>query len=185
MDYGIKISKQGSNVLDNDKEHSPQASTLPVLPHLLMHLAVPYLEGAKKQLERYQIAALTLKVRPVVSVGECLHEVSSLFEDLSTISKYAEKCNHKNNKHQLWFDVRNYIRHNAREEFDKEDSSLKNLRAKRLELNPKLQLNIGFALDSIKVGGKIINLQEVKEYLDWAEDIIHATLVEAQKKGYV
>ena len=101
------------------------------------------------------------------------------------MGKYAEKCGNKNELHQLWFDVRNHIRHDVREEYDNETDSRKNKRAERLKLNPKLQTNIGFTIDSIKIGGTIVEIGQIKTYLDWAENIIVDILNDAKKRGYI
>jgi hypothetical protein len=120
MDQGIKVSKQGYNVTDTNSKRDNSPRNNSVLPHLLYALALPYLIGAKTQVKRYQIAASYLNERPVNGVYECLHEASTLFEDLNTIGKYAEKCGSENELHQLWLDVRNHIRHDIREEYDNE-----------------------------------------------------------------
>lgn len=185
MDQGIKVSKRGFNVLNIDKSRTKNFQEKRILPHLLYALALPYLNGAKKQAERYQIAALSLKEKPVIAVYECLHEASTLFEDLSTVGKYAEKCGHNNDQHQLWFDVRNHIRHDVREEFDNEDDLRKNKRAARLKLDPRLQTNIGFTENSIKVGGVTIELHQINTYIKWAESIIVGVLNDAKKKGEI
>lgn len=185
MDHGIKVSKQGVNVTDIDGKRAKKSTRKKSLPHLLYALALPYLFGAKKQVKRYQIEASTLKERPVNSVYGCLHEVSTLFEDLCTVGKYAEKCGNENELHQLWFDVRNHIRHDIREEFDNENDSRKNKRAKRLKLNPKLQTNISFSIEFIKVGGVVIKIKQINAYLAWAENIMIDILNDAKKKGYI
>lgn len=185
MTHVIRVSNQGFDVtnIDGKRVRKPSGATL--LPHLLYALALPYLFGAKKQIERYQQAASTLKERPVRGVYECLHEASTLFEDLSTVAKYAEMCGHKNKLHQLWFDVRNHIRHDVREEFDRESSLRKNKRTERLKLNPSLQTNLEFTDDSIKVGGVLIETEEINNYLEWAKVIIENTLNEARRKGHI
>lgn len=185
MDHGIKVSKQGFNVIDTNKKRTKKYTRKTSLPHLLYALALPYLFGAKKQIKRYQIAASTLKKRPVGGVYRCLHEASTLFEDLCTVSKYVEKCGNKNELHQLWFDVRNHIRHDIREEFDSENNTRKNKRAIRLKLNPKLQTSIGFSIESIKVGWTTIEIEQVNTYLAWAENIMMGILNDAKVKGYI
>ena len=185
INHGIKVSKQGFNVLNADSERTDKPRNNSSLPYLLYALALPYLLGAKKQVERYQVATLALKERPVNGVYECLHEASTLFEDLCTVGKYAEKCGNKNELHQLWFDVRNHIRHDVREEYDNEADSRKNKRAERLKLDPKLQTNIGFTVDAIKVGGTVIEIRQINSYLEWAEGIITDILNEAKKQGYL
>lgn len=185
MVQGIKVSKQGYSVtnINSDRNKIPRNNS--VLPHLLYALALPYLIGAKTQVKRYQIAASYLNEQPVNGVYECLHEVSTLFEDLNTIGKYTEKCGSENELHQLWLDVRNHIRHDIREEYDIESDLRKNKRAERLKLDPRLQTNIEFATDSIKIGGIIIEIDQINNYLKWAENIIVNILDNAKKQGYI
>lgn len=183
MDHGIKVSKQGYSVMDINSERDNKPRTKSVLPHLLYALAMPYLLGAKTQVSRYQVAASTLKENPVNGVYQCLHEASTLFEDLNTIGKYAEKCGSKNDLHKLWLDVRNHIRHDIREEYDNETSSQKNKRAESLKLDPKLQTNIGFTTEAIKVGGTVIEIGQINTYLRWAEGLMVGILSEAKARG--
>ena len=54
INHGIKVSKQGFNVLNADSERTDKPKNNSSLPYLLYALALPYLLGAKKQVERYQ-----------------------------------------------------------------------------------------------------------------------------------
>lgn len=181
----VRISKQGFDVMNVKKKRSKKPSKKDPLPHLLYALALAYLLGARKQVKRYQVAASTLKTRPVGGVYDCLHETSTLFEDLCTVGKYIEKCGERNKLHQLWFDVRNHIRHDVREEFDNSSDSRKNSRARKLKLNPKLQTDISFTPSSIKIGGTVVKIDEIKSYLDWADKIISGVMNQAKKEGYI
>lgn len=185
MSHGVKISHKGFSVTDLDKERSVKAINKKVLPHLLSSLALPYLLGAKTQVERYVFVASQLKTRPSIATMGCLHEASTLFEDLNTVVIYMRKCGKDHKLHQLWTDIRNHIRHAVREEFDKEDDSIKNKRAQRLNLDPKLQISIGFDIDAIKVGSTLIEVTQIKEYLAWAEGVIADILAKADSDGFV
>lgn len=184
VSYGLKISHKGFSVTDLSKERSPKTISKTVLPHLLSSLALPYLLGAKTQVERYVAVASQLKTQPTIATMGCLHEASTLFEDLNTVVIYMRKCGKDHKDHQLWMDIRNHIRHAVREEFDKEDDSVKNSRAQRLGLDPKLQINIGFDIDAIKVGETLVEMAQIKGYLAWAEDNIAKILSKAQKDGF-
>ncbi len=184
LSYGIKVSKRGFNVIDLNQERK-NIPTSDSPPHIRCALALPYLYGAKTQVKRYQIVASTLEKRPSGGVIECIHEASTLFEDLCTVSKYVEKCGNTHGLHKLWLDVRNHIRHDIREELNNESDSRKNSRAKRLKLDHKLQTSIGFSLDLIKVGKTEIKISEIVEYLDWADKIIAKVINEAKDKGQV
>jgi hypothetical protein len=182
MVHVIRVAKKGFNVLKPEEKRKELSIKTTPAP-LLYAIALTYLFGAKKQLDRYKIAALTLKKKPVMGVYECLHEASTLFEDLCTVGKYIEKCKEQHELHKLWFDVRNHIRHDVREEFDDETSLRKNNRAKRLKIDPQLQTDIEFSNDSIKIGEKVIEVNIINSYLAWAEKIIFSTLDEAKKRG--
>lgn len=185
MNFGIKLSKPGYDV--NDQGATSPRGPKPKRPdaHLLYSFAIPYLMGAHVTVQRYRQTASTLKTTPVVGVQSCLHEASTLFEDLTTISKYAEMCGDTHEKHQLWIDVRNHIRHDTREEYDKENKNWKNVRAERLGLDDRLQTNIGFSETAIKVGSVQITLDEIEEYLKWATELFNKTMNDARAKGYI
>jgi len=185
MDHGVKISHKGFSVTDLNKERSAKAISKTNLPHLLSGLALPYLLGAKTQVERYVFVASQLKTQPSIATMGCMHEASTLFEDLNTVVIYMRKCGKDHKNHQLWVDIRNHIRHAVREEFDKEDDLVKNERAQRLSLDPKLQISIGFDTDAIKVGGTLIELWEVNKYLVWAEGVIADILAKASEDGFI
>jgi len=183
-EHVIKVAKLGYDVIDPSKERSVNYSKKKTLPHLLSALALPYLIGARHQVIRYLEVASTLKNNSITGTQGCIHEVSTLFEDLNTVSKYMKKCGNENELHELWLDVRNHIRHDIREELDSENRKKKINRARRLKLDPKLQMSMGFTVDYIRVGGTIIEIKQIISYLDWADDIIAAILEEAKKKGY-
>lgn len=185
MSYGVRVSKPGYDVFDPDKKRGQISPAENTLPNLLSSLALPYLLGSKHQLQRYKTAASTLKDSNSLGTLVCLHEASTLFEDLNTIAKYVEMCGHKNKLNKLWLDVRNNIRHDIREEYDNESSLRKNKRAKRLGLHPNLQTNIGFDLDGIKVGETLIEVNQISKYIAWAENIFTITLSKAEKEGFL
>lgn len=185
MTHVVKISKKGVNVMNTTKGRVPESGEKNPLPHLLYAIALAYLFGAREQVKRYQIEATTLTKRPVLGVYGCLHEASTLFEDLCTVAKYIERYGKTNDQHQLWFDVRNHIRHDIREEFDNENSSRKNSRARRLKLNPGLQTDIGFDPKYIKIGGITITIEQINNYLDWSDKNITEELSQAKAKGYI
>lgn len=185
MNYGMKISKPGFDVLNLDNEKSLNKPREHTISNLLSSLALPYLLGAKAQVQRYKTAAITLEKKSTLSTLTCLHEASTLFEDLNTIAKYVEMCGYKNDLNSLWLDVRNHIRHDVREEYDNESNARKNKRAEKLGLHPNLQTSIGFDLYGIKVGETLIEIDQVNEYIAWAENIFAIILNKAEKDGYL
>lgn len=184
MPYVIKVSKLGFSVSDlsQDRKIGSDDSDL---SHLRLALALPYLLGAEDQVERYKEAIPILGKHTIKGIYKCLHEISTLFEDLSTVAKYMEKCGYKYDTHQLWFDIRNHIRHDIREEFNLEDNKKKNDRALRLGLDHKLQMDISFDIDYIIVGETKIEIKKVIEYLEWSKKIVAQVLSSAEKNGYI
>lgn len=173
LNQGIKVSARDDTVPNRE-----------VLPHLLLSIAKPFLVGGYNEIERYKEAYEVCKDYAVTGVQLCLHEVSCLFEDLSTVAKYIELTGKTHPSHSLWFDVRNHIRHDIREELDL-DERRKVARAKRLGLDHRLQANIGFDSKHIKVGTTIVTLASVKEYLDWANTVIDEVIEDAATKGMI
>lgn len=185
IEHGVKVSYEGFDVNDLDRDRSKEFASNKAFPNLLSSLALPYLYGAKKQVERYKKAATLLPSNPILGVMECLHEASNLFEDLNTVVVYVRKCGKDHRYHELWQAIRNHIRHAIREEFDKDDDDLKNKRAQYLGLNSKLQTSIGFERDVIKIAKKEVKVSEIEDYLDWAEEVISGILTEARKEGFL
>jgi hypothetical protein len=180
--FHIKVSKSGYNV-DGSIGKIPLSKHPDA--HILLSLAIPYLMGANVTLERYRQAASSLRDTPVKGVQMCLHEASTLFEDLSTITKYVKMCGEDNRYHDTWTNVRNHIRHDYREEFDKDDRKWKSARSKKLGLNEAMQTDISFSEDSIKVGTVTITTRDVKNYILWAAKLFNKTMDEARAKGYI
>lgn len=185
--FTLKIAKKGFSVTNMDiNKKKTSNDSKKKMPHLLTAVALTYFYGSKTQLKRYQIAVSNLdKDNAVNGTYVCLHEISSLFEDVNTVAKYMEECGYKNDLHQLWLDIRNHIRHDVREEFDNNDDSRKEQRALRLKLDPKLQMDISFEVSVIHIGGTDIKISQIEEYLKWSEDIMGKILVDAQNLGYI
>lgn len=186
-EWVLKISKLGHDVI-NKKSNASHAKGLPtnsINQHIRYMLAWPYLLGAKRQIERYQKVASTLKTSRVDGIFQCIYESSTLFEGLNTIASYAKKCGHTHTDHELWLNIRNHIRHDVREEFDNDGKKRKKERAEMLKLNPKLQMDMGFTADSIRVGSETIEIKRVNNYLIWAESVMLNVFEDAKEKGYV
>ncbi len=177
-DHGIKITTKDVSRMGSENNRQE------ALPHLLSVLAWPYLLGAKRQVQRYKTAIQILQKKSIYGIQVCLHEFSCLFEDLATVARYTEMAGEKHRFHKLWLDVRNHIRHDIREEFDKTEKR-KSYRAKTLGINPNLQVSIGFDEGFIKIGETKITLSDINDYLTWAEDKIARILNEAKNKGYI
>lgn len=175
MNYGVKVFH--SKLSTTNPEGKLSAKTL---PELLSTLALPYLLGAKTQIKRYKKATLSLHKQPIPATMNCLHEASTLFEDLNTVVIYTEKCGKTHTYNKLFKDIRNHIRHTVREDLDKKENQRKNKKALELGLDPKLQINIGFDTDAIKVGERVVKLVIIKTYLNWAEEVFFKIINEAK-----
>lgn len=183
MNYGIKVSKKDVNVLDLDIKALTNTNKREIA-HLLAQLAQPYILGAKTQIIRYQAAALSLESNPTSGVIECIHETSNLFEDLNCLLIYLRKCNKDHRDHVVWEDIRNHIRHAIRDEFDKDDTT-KEIRAKRLGVDSRLQIEMGFDLDAVRVGQTLVKLNRIIRYLEWAENECRIILEKAEREGRI
>jgi len=152
-------------------------SNLTKQPHLGAAMIKPFIAGARIQLERYLEAQRFFKTYETGGIDRCLYEMSSLFEHLATVARYLELsgitglpiC-------QQIFDVRNHIRHDVREEFDK-DGKVKSERAKRLGLNPKLQMQLGFSDGGVTVGTTALTARQIGNFLDVAEMTMNALML--------
>jgi len=184
-EYGIKISKKGFNVISDGKNPSIKKAMPYKVDHIHQLLALPYLQGARSQLKRYIEATEVLRNNPSSGTFLCLHEISVLFEDLNTVAKYIERCGNDDKMRELWRNIRNHIRHDFREEFDNEEGKNKVRRSTYLKLDPTLQVDIAFEKSSVRFGTRIIELSQVRRYLDWAEKIITRTLKKARQEGYI
>lgn len=176
----LKIAKQGCDIDGVRKEVVAEVKETPrykYLPFILL-----FLNGAKKQLERYIETSQHNENSGMFL--ECLHETSTLFEDLNTLGKYIDKCidsqdlQEMKEKHYLWLNIRNHIRHDIREGFDREMDARKNTRAKELGLDPQLQMDIKLRVDFIQIGTTIVTIKEISDYLDWATDFNKTLLPE-------
>lgn len=153
--------------------------------HLLQALGLAYFYGAKSQVFRYREASLELDTSGAKAILVCLHEFSCLLEDLVTVGRYLEKCNRKHKLNTLIVTMRNHIRHDIREEFDNETYLKKIKSLKKLNIPNHLQTDITFDKEYIRIGDKTLSLEEIDNYLYWAEKNIIKIFDEAYDKGYI
>lgn len=183
MDYGIKISKKDYDVLRLDLTVQAIRQKKEIA-HILALLALPYVLGGMDQVIRYQSVALTLKSKPRLGTLGCLHEISNLFEDLNCVTIYMRKCKLDHRDHDTWVNIRNYFRHSIRDGFDKNDE-LNEVIARKLGIDVRLQINIGFDLDAVKIGSTIVEMSRIINYLKWAENNINSILDKAKIDGRI
>lgn len=145
-------------------------------PHLASGLCMPFVKGARTQVERLLEAQQLLKHDPINAVYRCHHETSNLFEDLATIVQYLNLCNITMREDQLYKDVRDLIRHDVREEFDN-DEKRKKARAHRLGMNPNLQFELSYGVGTVKAGSTIIYLKDISHFINLAEQAVNALML--------
>lgn len=176
MGYVLKVFKRK----ESSKKRSTGIEYNHANPQLLLALAMPYLRGARIQIGRYEESASYLEKDTVNAINNCLHEISCLFEDLGAIAHYTKLCGKDHTSNNLYINIRNHIRHDARENFDVEDKR-KAKRAKQLGVKDDYQINISFTKTSITIGSMPITLQSINKYLNWATKIFNTTMNDAYK----
>lgn len=184
MHYVFQVSKTGYDI--KTKKYTPpqEGNTKEsVTAGILEMLAYPHIIGAHLQLKRYEQAVNQLNKKTAAhGTIICFLESASLFENLATISIYLEYCGTKHKMHPLFQDIRNHIRHDIRENFIEEDARERNRRG-RLKIDKHLQFSIGFSKDAIKVGGIMLTLKDINDYIEWANKEIGKVLSEAKRQG--
>jgi hypothetical protein len=170
MNTGIKISK----TMDDKAIKGFYLASMPA-----------YLFGAQLQIGRYKDAASTLHQKPIEGVYRCLHEASSLFEDLATLEWYF-KLHEVEPKgyNSSWTDARNHLRHDLREDLGKGDKRTV-ARVERLKLEKGFMSGIGFTESSIKVGGTEIAVDEIEKFLVVAGEIVYSLFEEGVENGSI
>ena len=81
-------------------------------------------------------------------------------------------------------DVRDHIRHDFREEFDKVEKR-KSDRASRLKIDGGLQVAMRFETAFIEVGRTQVTVKEISAYLKWANTVINKAWAIAKERGYI
>ncbi len=186
MAYIFKVSKAGYDVRDEGVKPSKKQEKKRETVHMLHFLAYPYLRGAKLQLVRYREEASKLNRQNAPNgIIACLHESSCLFEDIVTVLKYLEECEISHKMNHLLKNIRNHIRHDIRDNFDKESCSFKKARLKKLGIKATLQTEMEFSSEFIRVGDKTVYLKEIDSYIAWAERNINKVLINARKRGFL
>lgn len=183
MNYGIKVFKKDVESLKNQNKKSRRVYNKENA-HILIALALPYLRGARLQVERYQEASLSLKKDSINATNNCLHEMSCLFEDLNTVAYYVKLCGKKHRLNRVFREVRNHIRHDIRDNFDS-DCEKRDKRWKYLGIDEQYQTQMGFSYEGIKIGSTFIEIRDINQYLDWVTNIVNSAINEAWKKGKI
>lgn len=138
-------------------------------------LAHIYIAGATMQLDRYIEAeqAMREKDNNATRMFVVLHEVSCLVEDLASIAAYMRLGAIDHPKHKLWKQSRHHIRHDLRDPaVTDEDKGKTRTRLKYLKMATGLASTMQFKPDHFTIGGTRIDIDEVAEYLAWANDVL-------------
>jgi len=183
LNYGIKVYKKELESLKNQNKDSRRVYNKKNA-HILMTLALPYLRGARLQVERYQEACLGLKNDSINATNNCLHEMSCLFEDLNTVAYYVKLCGKKHRLNRVFREVRNHIRHDIRDNFDL-DCEKRDKRFKYLGIDEQYQTQVGFSHEKIKIGSTFVEINAINQYLDGVTNIVNLEINEAWKTGKI
>lgn len=187
MPYGFKASKEGFDI--DPKKNGSRRGNLPreedFRKYMIWPLTIAYLRGARIQLIRYKKAASILEKNAVEGILVCLHEVSCLFEDLAIVSIYMKSLDETHKDRDLFITVRDHIRHDVRENLDKETEKRKVRRLEELCVKENLQIDVTFDLDCIKVGEIEITLDQIEKYLKWVDSVFDRILEEGKQRGYI
>ena len=132
----------------------------------------PFISGSKIQLERYLEAQRIMKSNDMIGsyADRCLFELSSLFEHLATLQTYLKRVGIELRIGSAITDFRNHIRHDARGELDARSEK----RAERLGIDEKLQTQIAFTDNGVKVGSTILNASELNHFIEMADIVAQA-----------
>lgn len=182
MSHGVKVSQPGHN-LDNNKSSGEPDRSNETLQYMLSSIAVPYLRGAAVSLQRLSDASK--KEKNITYVYECLHEASSLLEDLDTVDRYVIMCGQKHELHEKILNMRNHVRHDLRDNLTHESNEGRIKRAKKLGINENLLVSISFDIDAITVGKTVLTTAEILEFLHFSEKIFGDLIDEATAKGRI
>lgn len=187
MSYSFKTSNKGFDIdpKKNRSEGCSQNESPPREDSIIWPLAIAYLQGAKIQLIRYQEAVAILQKNAIEGVILCLHETSCLFEDLAVIAIYLNSLGKTHEYSDQFIMIRDHIRHDVRENLDKKDEKRKIRRLKSLKMKEHLQMDINFDPKYIKVGEIKVTVDQIEEYLRWADSIFKKLFEQGEKSGHI
>jgi hypothetical protein len=182
MSHGVKISQAGHD-LDTGKENRKPDKSDETLKYMVSSIAVPYLLGTGVSLQRFSEASK--KEKNISYVYECLHEASSLLEDLDTVDRYVIMCGQKHELHEKILNMRNHVRHDLRDNLTHESNEGRIKRAKKLGIIEHLLVSISFDVDSITIGQTELTTTEILEFLNFSEKVFGDLIGEARTKGWI
>lgn len=145
-----------------------------------------YCIGAAMQLDRYLEAEKQLREQDnkVTRMFVVMHEISCLIEDLACLAAYMRNGDILHPKHKLWLQARHHIRHDLRDPVGNEahDDKTKR-RLKYLKVGAGLRSTISFKTEKFTIGDTEIFINEISEYLDWANEVFGKYIAWSRKTG--
>lgn len=184
MSHGVKISETGKDIVKGkSKENVKPDYSGETLNYMVSGIAIPYLRGASISLQRFNEASQ--KEKNIEFVYECLHEASSLLEDLDTVDRYIIMCGQKHDLHDKILNMRNHIRHDMRDNLTHESNDGRRRRAKKLGIDEHLMVSISFDVDTIFIGKTSLTSAEIVEFLTFADKVFSTLFEDGRVKGRI
>lgn len=175
MHAGIKICKLTIiNSVDNE---------------MLAFIASLEISDVYHTLKRYKSAYRRLEgTREIRYCCSCLYEVSNMLEHLNAINKYKNKIENKEDElSQTILNMRNHIRHdicdNIFDDISEDNKKRRERRAKKLGIDCRYLVHIGFDIDAIKVGDTELTFSQIEKFLERSQDIFNQHTQELVRNG--
>lgn len=147
-----------------------------------------YCIGAAMQLDRYIEAERQLREQDnkVTRMFVVMHEISCLIEDLATLAVYMRNGNIQHPKHKLWKQARHHIRHDLRDPVTNEaDAKKTKKRLRFLKIGSGLRSTITFKPEKFTIGDTEIFIDEISDYIDWANEVFGLYVDWSRKVGHL
>lgn len=184
MSHGVKISEAGSDIVKGrNTENTTPDHSMETLSYMISGIALPYLRGASVSLQRFNEASQ--KEKNIEFVYDCLHEASSLLEDLDTVDRYIIMCGEKHELHDKILNMRNHIRHDMRDNLTHESNDGRRKRAKKLGIDEHLIVSISFDVGTIYIGKTSLTSSEIVEFLIFADSVFSSLVENGIAKGKI
>lgn len=176
MHSGVKINKL-------DDSHSS------VDDEMLAFIASLEMSDIQHTLNRYKSAYRSLEeTREMRYCCSCLYEASNMLEHLNAINKYKNKIEGKKDElSQTILDMRNHIRHdicdNIFDDSSENDKERREKRVKRLGIDDRLLVHVGFDIDAIKVGDTELTFSQIEDFLKRSQNTFSPFMKELIRGG--
>ena len=158
MHSGVKINKLDDSYSSVDDK-------------MLAFIASLEISDVYHTLNRYKSAYRSLEeTREIRYRCSCLYEISNMLEHLNAINKYKNKIEGKKDElSQTILYMRNHIRHdicdNIFDDSSENDKERREKRIKRLGIDDRLLVHVGFDIDAIKTGDTELTFSQIEDFL--------------------